>query len=267
MLSVTFAPSPDPNVLFGPSACDYLSKMDNLLARSVNEDGLVDYELLRGDLNEDLESLVTTFAECPLPNGSQADHVAFWLNAYNLLMLQNIAQNPDVRDIIADGYADKFFKEPKVVAGVSITLDQIENTVLRKDRPTDELHRLAVDKLDPRIHVGLNCAAISCPALDRTSFRSASLDYQLDTLMRKFVNSDQHFRVSGDRVIASSLLSWFASDWDSTSEPGGDYLLGYMCKDRSQYKELKDFMTGRTASDLASDESVSLQYDWRINSQ
>ncbi len=241
--------------------------MDALLAETVNSEGLVDYTLLRTDQSAELSELIRRIGTCDQPTGSPEEVTSFWLNAYNATMLANIAGEPEVKDILADGFGDQFFKETKAVAGITLSLDQIENTILRADRPNDALSTLAVSTIDPRIHVGLNCGAVSCPALPNKAFRPETLDDELDQLMRRFVNSNKHFRMDGETLVASSLVSWFAADWDSRGKPGGDYLLSYMCTARPDYSRIAAILEGKTASELVQSSNIRFEYSWLINSQ
>ena len=48
---------------------------------------------------------------------TQAQKSAFWMNAYNVQMLQNIIETPQVNNIIDDGFADAFFDTAFLTAG------------------------------------------------------------------------------------------------------------------------------------------------------
>ncbi|NNE71867.1 MAG: DUF547 domain-containing protein, partial [Rhodothermales bacterium] len=137
-----------------------------------------------------------------------------------------------------------------------------EHEILREGEAA--FAQLRPSTFDPRIHVALNCAAISCPRLWPEAFEADKLDAQLDRALREFVNSPRHFRVEDGRLVASSLLKWFAGDFDRAGIPAGDYLLSHMDSQRPQYQELSERLRGRTAEQLA-DEGARFEYDWTVN--
>jgi len=193
---------------------------------------------------------------------TDAEKLAFWMNAYNAKMIERVlaADVPD--NIEAHGF-DFFFKTPVRVAGRDLTLDRIEHGLLR--RQDESLAELQPSTLDPRLHVGLNCGAISCPRLRQRAFTAANLDPELDRAMRDFVNSLRHFRVEGETAVLSSLLDWFGSDFDSTGEPAGGYLLGFMDADRPDADRLRELFAGRTAAEIKAQPNVRFEYRWDLN--
>lgn len=246
-----------------PSPATYESELTSLLSVTVSEEGLVDYSRIRNrqaDLDEILEKIVTF--DGPLDTDDRKK--AFWINAYNANMLDIIAHHPGVHNIVDEGYSEEFFKSPIKAAGMELSLDEIEHNILRK-QPSDFQQDIPVVNFDPRIHVGLNCAAISCPALAPRAFSAGDIDSMLDDRMRSFVNSERHIRFDGSKLILSSLLDWFGADWDATGIPAGDYLLKYMSPTRTQYDELRQRLAGKTSSELKNSESVTFEYLWFVN--
>ena len=84
-------------------------------------------------------------------------------------------------------------------------LDEIEHEILRKME-------------EPRIHVAIVCASISCPDLATDVFRPEKLNEQLDTQMRGFLaNPGKGMRldVSSKKVFLSPIFDWFKEDFES----------------------------------------------------
>ena len=95
---------------------------------------------------------------------SDQEKLAFLLNAYNSLTLQSIIdQNPLKKSIrnIPGVWKRRKFK----IAGMEKTLDNIEHDIIRKDFN------------EPRIHMALVCAAMSCPILRNEAYTSEKLVY------------------------------------------------------------------------------------------
>ena len=246
------------------SSGGYEAKLDYVLEQTVSEDGFVDYARLRNDLSSALADVLSDIAEYDGSLATDEEKKAFWINAYNANMLNNIAGDSEVKNIVNDGRADAFFKSPVTVAGLEVSLDEIEHQILRK-QGDEKYSNYAVGKLDPRIHVALNCAAISCPRLPNEAFTAEDLDSQLDRSMRWFVNSESHFRVEDATLVVSALLDWFALDWESTGKPAGDYILSFMSDSRVDYETLATVLSGKTIADLKAENAITFEYLWTVN--
>jgi hypothetical protein len=135
---------------------------------------------------------------------SDAARKAYWLNAYNALVLRAVAEAPPtMRNVLTHLPDGGFFRaRTHRVDGRALTLDAIENQELRR--------RFG----DPRVHVALNCAARSCPPLAPEPFMPARVDAQLDARARAWVASGAYQLDATHRVLrVSSLLQWFAEDF------------------------------------------------------
>jgi hypothetical protein len=146
--------------------------------------------------------------------------LAFWLNCYNAATQRLLESSPE-------RYASplrliRFFRVPALtVAGVDLSLDRIENGVLRggrskyglgylpKLRTTAFERRYRLNDPDPRIHFALNCGAESCPPI--RTYDPARIDEQLDLATRSYL--DATVDVDGDVVRVPRLFLWFRGDF------------------------------------------------------
>lgn len=245
-----------------PSA-DYAGDLTEILSRIVDADGLVRYDAIASNPTPFLRVL-KAIEEYDAPLVTDEQKLAFWINAYNVQMIKNVLDHPDVANVVAGDMAPVFFNRPLRTAGHSLSLDEIEHVILRRDRPDHRLAHLAVKARDPRIHVGLNCAAVSCPALQASAFVAPTVDDQLDRAMRAFANGARHFRVEDGDVVVSSLLDWFSSDWDLYA-PAGDYLVQFMAPSRPDYDALLAFLSGKDADAIRRGPRTRYEYDWTVN--
>lgn len=247
----------------GATVASYEEAWSDLLGRAVTDEGLVRYDLLTGPLRDSFDAVIEaleTFDASTLE--TDPERLAFWMNAYNAKMIERVLE-AGVPENVEDYGFDFFFKTPVRLAGRDLTLDQIEHGILRKQDAS--LAALQPDALDPRLHVGLNCGAISCPRLRARAFTAVNIDAELDRAMHDFVNSPHHFRFDGDTAVLSSLLDWFGSDFDGTGEPAGDVLLGYLDADRSNADRFRELFAGRTAAEIKAQPDVRFEYDWTLN--
>lgn len=253
-------------------AGDYEAVLSALLEDVVSADGLVDYGRLAGARADDFAAVlaaVEQFDAAALT--TDAEKLAFFLNAYNVRMLKNILDAPEVENIETDDRFGVFFRTPFRVAGFDMTLNQIENGILRLQDSVDGqplpdgLRALRPSALDPRLHVGLNCAAVSCPRLRREAFTPERVDEQLDAALSDFADDDRFATVDGSTITLTTLLDWFGEDFDRPGQPAGDYLLAFMSPDRPGYAALRRLLSGRTAAEIRALPGVRFDYDWSVN--
>jgi hypothetical protein len=228
----------------------------------VDARGLVDYASLKGQ-RVYLDDFVTylerldpkTFKAWP-----ENERLAFWINAYNALTLRAIIDNYPINPATPNGAYPKNsirqihgvwdFNRVNVM-GQSITLGYIETKILRHD-----FH-------DPRIHVALVCAAISCPILRNEPYQGAKLDAQLDDQARKFLADPRQFRI--DRatkdVRVSEIFRWYAEDFApaSAADKPRAGLVAFVSK----------YGSTEARSYIGTDEYriTYTPYDWTLNEQ
>lgn len=251
---------------------NWVQTYGDLLAKVVTKDGRIRYHVLKKEepaFHSVLRSIETFDAK---KLRTDEDKLAFWADAYNLLMLKNLLDAPDVKDIIDSGKADAFFKTPFLVAGNALSLDQIEHGLLRRQPSINVPEQLAVKRVDPRLHVVLNCGAISCPAFLPVPLSKGALELQLKKAMAAFVNGAQHFRLDKQKNewVITSLVQWFGTDFDLAEKKGGDFLLGFMSTNRPDYAAWKRLLSNKDGKTLAGltvfeGKKVRFVYNWQPN--
>lgn len=248
---------------------------DSVLTRFVR-DGWVDYAALKAD-REQLDRYLTGLAEVTeekFGGWSEAERVAYLINAYNAYTLETVIDHYPIR---GSGFFEKLIKPKRFafpansirhidgvfdgithrVAGREMTLDDIEHSHLRAEYD------------EPRIHFALVCAAVSCPALRREAYRGERLEEQLDDQGRRFLNDPRlnRFDLEGGEVHLSRIFDWFGEDFRSYAGAGIAYqgdesvngVLGFVT--RYLPTRVVDFLEG------ADYEVDFLDYDWTLNDQ
>jgi len=181
------------------------------LLEAVVRDGRVDYELL-GTRRDRLDACLDAMARAPerIPRGGQPGddrrRLAFYINAYNVATLDLVDRErrkrggrlESIREIPA-----AWTRPTWTIAGASRTLDEIEHQVLRK-----EFH-------EPRIHMALVCASVSCPALRAEPYEPDSLEDQLDAASESFVNDPtrNRFAPRDGAIRISKIFDWYGEDF------------------------------------------------------
>ncbi len=175
---------------------------------------------------------------------TQEEKLSFWINAYNVLAVKVVVDHYPVESIKDVGSLLKsVWKRPAgVVAGQERTLNDVEHEILRKMG-------------EPRIHVAIVCASVSCPDIRKEAFTPERLNEQLDDQVKKFLeNTGKGMKIDGKkkRVYVSSIFKWFEDDFESQ---GGvtAFLAKYATP--AQQKGLKDY----------GGKLKYLDYNWDLN--
>jgi hypothetical protein len=170
-------------------------------------DGLVDYAAMK-KAPTDLNAYLARLATADLRGMDRQEKIALYVNAYNAFTVKLIAEYyPKIESIkdIPDGlFRPRRWKDKRwALAGDTVSLDQIEHDILRKE--FDE----------PRIHVALVCAAMGCPPLRGEPYEGERLDKQLEDQARRFLGNAEKFRIDRAEGVVhlSSILKWFGDDF------------------------------------------------------
>lgn len=217
--------------------------------------GLVDYESLKSNRAR-LDSLITNLGTAGLSGATDDQRLAFYINAYNMITLRSVVDAypiESIKDI--DGV---WTETAWLVAGQELTLDEIEHDLLRKE--FDE----------PRIHVAINCAAFSCPALASTPYYPDHLDSQLTVAARRFARSDRYNQLNteGGTVKISAIFDWFGDDFVSHYSVENQFKR-FDRKKGAALSFLAKYLPEPAVRELLEEsyEVEYLEYDWSLNDQ
>jgi hypothetical protein len=239
-----------------------------VLNEFVDDGGLVDYAALK-DGRERLNAYTGALAKLDRTAyevWNEKEKIAFWINAYNGLTLILIIDHYPIkssrlRSVVFPKNSimqipGRWKKITFEVMGEPITLDAIEHKVLRAR--FDE----------PRIHVALVCAALSCPELRNEPFVAERLDEQLDDQAQKFLANDRKFVIDREAGVVrlSAIFDWFAEDFVGhygTGDPAGRRSE----KTQAVINFVSEYVSDADGEYLASgDYRIKyLDYDWTLN--
>lgn len=151
---------------------------------------------------------------------TDAERIAFWTNLYNVL---------SIHGVLALGIRESVMEIPSFFGTVSyqvgghiLSLDEIENGVLRRNAPHpatgtrlfsegDPRADLSPSVVDPRIHAALVCASTSCPPV--AFYDADRLDTQFDLATGGYVAADVRVDDSERRVTIPITFRYYQSDF------------------------------------------------------
>lgn len=242
----------------------------NALQAFVTPDGLVRYKALK-EKRAGLDAFIKSMEELH-PSVYEGWHenekIAFWLNAYNAHVLHIILKHYPIKS--------SFFKSvvfPRnSIQQISGVFNGLKFTVMGKTMTLDDIEHNALRKKfnEPRIHMALVCAALSCPPLRNEPYIAEKLDAQLNDQTKKFLANAKKFKVarSSGLVYLSSIFKWFGEDFIKTFKPKGGYGK-HGVKEKSVLRFIGKFVNKNEREFLEKgDFDVQyLKYDWTLNEE
>ena len=175
---------------------------------------------------------------------SAAEQKAYWINFYNALTVQLVANAypvDSIRDMgdnwLIPGPWDDAHAE---VVGEELTLNDIEHEILR---PIWQ---------DNRIHYAVNCASFGCPNLAALAYTAANTEQLLEDGASAYVNHARGVAFDGEDVTVSSIYDWYQADFDDSEEGVLAHLAKYAAPELAE--QLRAFKG-----------DVDYAYDWSLN--
>ena len=211
---------------------NFFEDTQGFLKKYVNASGMVNYQKID---KAELSDLCTQIASFNPQKATDAQRKAFYINAYNILVIQAIVQgNIPASPLDIAGFFDKKIQP---IAGEKLTLNQIENKKLR------EVYK------DPRIHFVLVCAAQSCPKLWNDAYTPQGLEMQLNSRTKLALNDPNFIQVKAGKVQVSKLFEWYNADFTTPQRTVVQYI--------NQYRKTPITAAAHTY----------YEYNWQLNKQ
>lgn len=197
---------------YGQDLNDFFTKTTSFLNSHV-KDGKVDYKTIHNDPSE-LDAILKNAESISVEVSDANNYQAFWINAYNLAVIKGIINNyPTKSPLDHQGFFDKTTYS---LAGKNITLNDIENTLLRAQFK------------DARFHFVLVCGALGCPPLINEAYLPSKLNTQLDRQTKLAINGDfLKVNTKKKRVEASEIMKWYNEDFTTDGQSEIDFINTY----------------------------------------
>jgi hypothetical protein len=211
------------------------------------EINLVDYAHLNKNDIDLLKNYVQRLSRINIDNYNRHEQLAYWINLYNALTVQTMADYYPVSNIQEISISPGLFSVGPwganliTVEETSLSLDDINNRIIR---PIWN---------DPRAHYALNNATIGAPNLNTQAYVGDKIEEQLNTATSAYINSLRGVQVIEGKLIISKLYDWYEEDFGGTKQ---DII-----------KHLVQFAHQPLKSKLKNIHSIdSYIYNWHINS-
>ena len=178
---------------------EFFNSTDSFFKTNVM-DGKVKYADIKNN-PKTLNAILESAKGISVSETDAATYQAFWINAYNLLVIDGIVKNYPLKSPL--DVAGFFDKKKHEIGGKSVTLNGIENDLLRAKFPTEA-----------RFHFVLVCAGLGCPPIINTAYTPKTLESQLQKQTVMALNNPTFIKVNKNKVQISQLFEWYKSDFE-----------------------------------------------------
>jgi len=177
-------------------------RFDEILDANVR-DGFVYYRALKSERGR-LDGYIASLANVQLESASPQEQVTFWLNGYNAVVLRTVVDHYPIQQRTREYPANSIRQIPGAferntyrLAGKTVTLDQIEQTVL------PAFH-------DPRVFFALGRGAVGSGRLRSEAYTPAKLEQQLAEDTSECASRSQCIQIDAAQNVmrVSSIFSW-----------------------------------------------------------
>jgi len=192
----------------------FFTKADAFLKENV-VDSRVDYKKVKSSPSQ-LNELVVLASTIEVQKTNSNQYRAFWINAYNLTVIKSIVESyPIDSPLTISGFFDKKTHD---IAGSQITLNNIENKLLRVQFNND-----------PRFHFVLVCAGLGCPPIINEAYLPNTIEAQLDKQTVLALNNPGFIKVNNKKrkVQFSQIFEWYTSDFTTNNKSLIDFVNSY----------------------------------------
>jgi len=198
-------------MLSAQNTSKFFDSADNFFKTYV-ENGNVKYAKIQQNPKA-LSDLMAEVKKIKVSPENPDQYKAFWINTYNLAVISGIVKNYPVNSPMdINGFFDKISYE---IGGKKVTLNSIENDLLRAKFP------------EPRFHFVLVCAAKSCPPIIPEAYRPETLEKQLQRQTEKAMNNPQFVQVQKDKLLFSEIMKWYEQDFTKNGQTLIDFANKY----------------------------------------
>ncbi len=169
---------------------------------------------------------------------TQEEKLAFYINAYNIFALKTILDHWPIASIKDAGsfIYPVWYRDAGIINGRTVSLNEVEHKILRTMG-------------EPRIHLAIVCASVSCPDLRPEAYTATQLNAQLDDQVKLFLhNPAKGLNINGNTVQVSQIFDWFGDDFK---------VMGGVEAFLRRYVELPETIHLK----------ADLPYDWSLNGE
>ena len=178
----------------------FFEQTNEFMKKNVSVDGKIDYASLKKSPGE-LVYILGNISKINSQFGDKNKAKAFWINVYNLQVIKGVVDKYPMASV---NNQQGFFNETSfMIANQELTLDDIENTILR------EIF------LDPCIHFVLASGANGGAPLLNEAYMPEKVNEQMKQQSKNFLNNEKFVKIDkkNKTVELPKIFEWYKDDF------------------------------------------------------
>lgn len=208
------------------------------------KNGRVDYKAIQKDPAQ-LKSLVKHIETTNYELFDRNTQLAYLINTYNILVIDKLTRNyPTSSPMKISG----FFQEDNLINGKKVSLDALENKILR---PTYN---------DARLHFVLVCGAVSCPPIVEYAYSADKINMQLDLQTKLAINDPDfiQYNKTDHKVQISEIFKWYEVDFKKAEGSVKSFINKYRNKPFTDDTKFVYYTYNWAINEVSSEEKLSM---------
>ena len=181
---------------------------------TTNQEGinLIDYPHLTEAELDTLQNYINRLSRIDITKYNRNEQLAYWINLYNALTVQ----------IVADYYPVDSIQEVNISPGVftvgpwGANLLTINHTQLSLSDIQNRIVRPIWN--DPRVLYALNDGSIGSANISKEAYQGQSIDRQLNKAAKEYINSLRGMQIIEGNLVLSKTFDWYKDDFGQTTE-------------------------------------------------
>lgn len=191
---------------------DWQEFLDKRVVTNEESINLVDYAHLTPEDLALLKRYVDKMSKINIDSYNRDEQLAFWINLYNALTVQVIANYYPVNSVEEINISPGLFsigpwgKKLVIIDESPLSLEEIQNRIIR---PVWN---------DQRTLYALNNGAIGSANLSKKAYQGSTIEASLDEVAFDYINSLRGVQVIEGALIVSKIYDWFNEDFGGTEQ-------------------------------------------------
>ena len=172
------------NFLSAQTQAIFFEQTNEFFKKNVNSEGKIDYITLKKSPGE-LLYILDNASKLKIESSKKEEQIAFWINAYNLLVIKNVVDIYPVKYVNA---VPGFFDKKNSIASSELSLNEIEKTLIDINK-------------DPGLNFVLSNGSNDGAKLLNAAYIPETLVKQISFQMKSIINKPGFIKANKDNSI------------------------------------------------------------------